>query len=100
MKKGLHGEVKRDTHGKGTYTERNLHEKGRGYIQRERGNNTEWGEEIYTKTERRPHGEGMRHIRRGYIRKYAYNSSVNKLLYLFSDELLWSIIYLDQLYPI
>ena len=70
MEKGLHGEVKRDTHGKETYTERKLHGEGRGYIQR--GNNMEWGEGIYTKTERRPHGEGRGHIRRGYTRKYAY----------------------------
>ena len=56
MEKGLYEEVKRDTHGKGTSTERKLYEKGRGYIQRERGNDTKWGEGIYTKTERRPHG--------------------------------------------
>lgn len=41
MEKGLHGEVKR-THGKGIY-------------KKIRGNKTEWGEGIYTKTERRPH---------------------------------------------
>ena len=32
MEKRLHREVKRDIHGKGTYTERKLHVEGRGYI--------------------------------------------------------------------
>lgn len=29
MERGLHGEVKGDTHGEGTYTERKLHGEGR-----------------------------------------------------------------------
>lgn len=29
MERGLHGEVKRDTHGEGTFTERKLHGEGR-----------------------------------------------------------------------
>ena len=43
MEKRLHREVKRDTHGRGTYTERKLHKKGQRYVQREKGNNTGWG---------------------------------------------------------
>lgn len=72
MEKGLYAEAKRDAHGKEIYLEKKLHGKGTGYIQRERGNNTEWREEIYTKTKRRPHVEGRGHTRGEYTREYAY----------------------------
>lgn len=46
MEERLHRKVKRDIYSKGTYMERKLHEKRRGYIQRKRVNNTEWGEGV------------------------------------------------------
>ena len=36
MEKGLHGKVKRDTHGKGKYTERKLH-KSKGIYKEKKG---------------------------------------------------------------
>lgn len=32
--------------------------KSKGIYKKRRGNKTEWGERIYTKTDRRPHGDG------------------------------------------
>ena len=105
MKRGLHGEVKEDTHGEGTYGEETTRRMERG-IHKE-GANTEWGEWIHTKKERRilgegggggggggGHGEGTQENTR------VNNQQLTNCFILFSDELLQNTIYSDQLYPI
>lgn len=62
--------------------------------------NTEWGKGIYIKTKRRPHGEGKETYGEDTPENtHIINQSINYFI-LFSNKLLWSIIYLDQLYPI
>lgn len=94
MERGLHGEVKENTHGEGTYGE------WRGGIHKE-GANTEWGEGIHTKKERRTHGEGGgAHGEGTQENTRVNNQQLTNCFILFSDELLQNTIYSDQLYPI